>query len=314
MIAYPTALQSHPHWVCWRLEPRQDKPTKVPINPRTGANASTTDPATWGTFAAAIARMRRDGYPGVGFVFAVSDPFFGVDLDACIDAATGTLAPWAGDIINRLDTYTAFSQSGLGVHIVGRGTLPLGRRRKGHIEMYDTGRFFALTGQHVPWTPLTIEARQEALDALHRDLFPPAASPHHAPLAPSPPLVSITDAALLDKMFTAKNGAAVQRLWNGDVSGYTSASEADLALCSHLAFWCGGDTARIDALFRQSGLCRERKWQRQDYRARTISKALERGGFYDPTSPRRDFVDPWLGPRRSWCGVPVDYEIVGGAR
>jgi hypothetical protein len=40
-----------------------------------------------------------------------------------------------------------------------------------------------------------------------------------------------------------------------------------------LAFWIGEDAARIDALFRQSGLYRE-KWERKDYRNRTITEAL----------------------------------------
>jgi len=40
-----------------------------------------------------------------------------------------------------------------------------------------------------------------------------------------------------------------------------------------LAFWTGGDASRIDSLFRQSGLYRE-KWDRKNYRNRTITEAL----------------------------------------
>jgi len=40
-----------------------------------------------------------------------------------------------------------------------------------------------------------------------------------------------------------------------------------------LAFWTGGDATRIESLFRQSGLYRK-KWDRQDYRNRTITEAL----------------------------------------
>jgi putative DNA primase/helicase len=40
-----------------------------------------------------------------------------------------------------------------------------------------------------------------------------------------------------------------------------------------LAFWTGGDPARIDTLFRQSGLYRK-KWDRKDYRDKTITEAL----------------------------------------
>ena len=40
-----------------------------------------------------------------------------------------------------------------------------------------------------------------------------------------------------------------------------------------LAFWTGGDASKIDSLFRQSGLHRK-KWDRADYRNRTIAEAL----------------------------------------
>ncbi|MFQ7644172.1 hypothetical protein, partial [Ruthenibacterium lactatiformans] len=41
-----------------------------------------------------------------------------------------------------------------------------------------------------------------------------------------------------------------------------SHSEADIALCNALAWWTNCDAARVDRLFRQSGLMRE-KWDRQ---------------------------------------------------
>ncbi len=51
-------------------------------------------------------------------------------------------------------------------------------------------------------------------------------------------------------------------------------------MCSLLAFWSGPEPERIDALFRQSKLYRD-KWERADYRDRTIQKALEgRTEFY----------------------------------
>jgi putative DNA primase/helicase len=56
---------------------------------------------------------------------------------------------------------------------------------------------------------------------------------------------------------------------------YPSQSEADEALCCELAFWTGRDTARIDFLFRQSGLYRQ-KWERSDYRGDTLARAMAR--------------------------------------
>jgi putative DNA primase/helicase len=75
----------------------------------------------------------------------------------------------------------------------------------------------------------------------------------------------------------ARKGAKFGALWRGDVSRYASHSEADLALCNLLAFWTQGDAARIDRLFRQSGLMRG-KWNvargAETYGARTIAYAL----------------------------------------
>jgi putative DNA primase/helicase len=74
----------------------------------------------------------------------------------------------------------------------------------------------------------------------------------------------------------AKDGAKFRALWNGDTSGYPSQSEADLALCRLLAFWCGNDPARIERLFSQSALGQREKWQtRADYRHETIQTALQ---------------------------------------
>ena len=86
--------------------------------------------------------------------------------------------------------------------------------------------------------------------------------------------LSISDAELLEKMKQAKNGAEFTALWSGDISGYPSHSEADLALCNKLAFWTGRNAEQIDRLFRQSGLMRP-KWNRQDYRTDTIERAIK---------------------------------------
>ena len=73
---------------------------------------------------------------------------------------------------------------------------------------------------------------------------------------------------MLRVAFGAKHGAALRRLWGGDRTGYASDSEADLALCSMLAFYFP-DPAALDAAFRRSGLYRD-KWDRKDYRDATV--------------------------------------------
>ena len=85
-----------------------------------------------------------------------------------------------------------------------------------------------------------------------------------------------SDYDLLEKIFASRRDGEIRALFNGDISGYGSHSKADLALCSYLVYWTSGDFSRVDSLFRQSGLIRD-KWDKsikgQTYGAITISKA-----------------------------------------
>jgi primase-polymerase (primpol)-like protein len=266
----PADLRKLRQWVVWRREVRDGKETKVPYRPgNPNRRASTTDPTTWGTFGQALAAVDRGQGDGIGFVFSAEDPFCGIDLDDCC-SETGELNAAATAIVEDLDSYTELPPSRTGVHVIVRARLEGERCRRGPVEIYDSGRYFTITGARLPGVPYTPMPSQRELDELLAKLFPPAVS---LPRAPGPRAVPEDDRDLLERVFAAKNGADVERLFNGDASGYGSRSEADLALVSHLAFWTDGDPDRIDALFRRSGLMRE-KWERLDYRQRTIAKAL----------------------------------------
>ena len=67
----PTELALTPQWVSWSgIVGQNGKMSKIPINPQTGRNAKTNDPATWGTFEEAIDFSRKHDLPGIGFVFS----------------------------------------------------------------------------------------------------------------------------------------------------------------------------------------------------------------------------------------------------
>ena len=99
----------------------------------------------------------------------------------------------------------------------------------------------------------------------------------------------LTDDELLERAFAARNGFKIFSLWNGDIAGYESQSEADQALCNYLAFWTGCNEQRIDSLFRQSGLYRP-KWDEKHgadtYGNTTIAKAVE--GCRETYTPGKD--------------------------
>ena len=139
----------------------------------------------------------------------------------------------------------------------------------------DRDRYFTITGAHVAGTPQTIEERTRELAALHRQVFgAPACSTPRRPAYAAP---DVDDARLLELTHAVRNGPRFAALWAGDTSAYGSHSEADLALCNALAFWTRGDHARVDRLFRQSGLFRP-KWDAGrgggTYGERTIALAV----------------------------------------
>lgn len=295
----PTELLDLAQWVVWKFEqrPGEKKPTKILYNPATGQRADSTDPRTWATFADASNAYERGDYAGLGFVVTDDDPYVGVDLDGCI--VDGGLTDNANRWLLLLDSYTEITPSGVGVRVWVRGKKPGGRCKNAKlgVEIYETERFFTVTGNRLMNMPTTINDRQSELEALYNEVFPPnPTNDKHREKADnvSSAVLSMDDQELINRMLRKPK---VQALWDGDMSAYADDhSSADLALCNELAFYTNGDIDRIDRLFRQSGLYRD-KWERQDYRDRTINKAIEScTGYYDPVNYRSNgAVDTAIG-------------------
>lgn len=255
---------------------------------------------TWADFETAHTYAKSGDAAGLGFVFTDTDPFVGVDLDDCRVPETETTLDWAEEIIETLESYAEVSPSGTGYHILVRGELPGDRNRKGSVELYETARFFTVTGDHVDGTPAEIRERQNELEAVHAEhIAPESKALNERSEQPTPTgSVDLEDEQLLSKARNAKNGEKFSRLWGGSTSGYESQSEADMALCSLLAFWTGGDAKRMDRLFRESGLMRQ-KWDEvhfgdgSTYGEKTVERAIAgTSEFYDPSSVvKEDAVD-----------------------
>lgn len=297
---FPASLQQRDQWVLWRLEQRGDKTTKIPYQP-SGAHARSTDPATWSDFATAQQAFINDAsFSGIGFVFSKDDPFVGIDLDKCRDPDTGEVEPWATAVLVRFDSYAELSPSGKGFHIIGQGKLPPNGRRKAQIEMYDSGRYFTVTGERWEQAPTEAADIQPSLTAFHLDVFgepkklpgkkaqraanDPTMAQH---LPPGPPPQG--DQAVLAAILASPDAAARAQFQAGNwqASGYPSQSEADLAWAGMLARYAGPQPEQIDRLFRASAMFRP-KWDEQrgaqTYGEMTIAKALEGLASSDATS------------------------------
>src|SRR5947207_12734032 len=162
-------LLPYSQFVVWKYTLEQRKLKKRPFNPRTNVPARTNDPMTWTSIEPALKALATGRYNGIGFVFSERDPFTGTDLDACV-SKDGTIAAWAQEIITSLSSYTEYSPSKLGVHILTQATLPGAGRKTGNIEMYSQERYFTHTVDHIPGTPTTIEHREAEQARLYTSL------------------------------------------------------------------------------------------------------------------------------------------------
>lgn len=281
----PDELKRCPQWVCWQSEPDPKSHSgikKTPINPRTGGKAMSNNPDTWCDFKTAVRASRN--YSGIGFMFSGSG-YFGVDLDDCFPEIEGYLRGeknFVSDFVDGLGSYTELSQSCHGLHIICRGSLPEGKRRKDKFEMYDKGRYFIMTGNPLdPDNVKPIVDCTKSIKSLHEkylssDKFKKSTSALKFNVPELPINMAVSE--ILKKAFASKNGEKFRNLYKGDFSDYPSQSEADLAFCNMLAFWCGRDISKMDDIFRQSGLMRD-KWDRKQsgstYGKLMLKKAAE---------------------------------------
>lgn len=173
--AIPDELRALRQWVVWTL------PKKIPHSPETLEPASSTDPKTWSNYETALACLDQNGdrFAGIGFCFTDKDPYCGIDLDDCLEEG-GIPYTRAWRMIERFRTYSEISPSGRGVKMIVKASKPGPKCKSafrwdesdGQIEMYDTGRYFTITGNALPDTPAKIEERQDEVEALYRQLWP----------------------------------------------------------------------------------------------------------------------------------------------
>lgn len=262
----PEDLKNRPQWVVW-------KDDKKPYDPKSGEPAKVNDATSWSSFEQAVQASAQ--YEGIGFVFTLDDPYAGIDFDHCL--SNGAIeSPFVRNWVDRLDSYTEVSASGTGLHVIVEGTLGESQKQDG-VETYDERRYFTFTGD-VFENRSTIEDRS-------REILQLQAAVRECDAIPKSPRIH-SDLSIdqrLSAAFRAKNGDAIKRLFEGETSEHNDdESAADLALCNYLAFYSDGDAQILEEMFSQSTRAQRAKWDRADYRNRTIKEALKgTTEFYD---------------------------------
>jgi primase-polymerase (primpol)-like protein len=149
----PPTLKSIPQWVLWKNVVTEQYPRgkKIPLCDKgtfTDAGSS-TDPATWGNYENTLSAMDKFKTSGIGFVLTKPAGIFCVDIDQCV--GDGGISEFGLEVLKTFKdkTYVELSYHNDGLHIMGKGNLPIdekGGERKG-IEIYDAGRYIAITGK-----------------------------------------------------------------------------------------------------------------------------------------------------------------------
>lgn len=250
----PQELLECPQWVCHKA--------KVPKNPLTGRNL-TGGLDHWGTsFDRARKALEKYKLDGLGFVFRSDGPYCGIDLDHCV--INGSISDDAKAIIDVCNSYSEYSPSKTGVHIIVRNTSRTKVSvKKAGVEAYSCDKYFTVSGFGINGEQVNDVNVPELLDSY---------------FTKSGAFVVNKVTSIVKQISESGNGDKFLQLWHGNWrEEYNSQSEADMALCSILAFWTE-NKEQVDQLFRISKLFRE-KWDRsvgggKTYGQLTIEKVM----------------------------------------
>ncbi|MGJ6140255.1 phage/plasmid primase, P4 family [Listeria monocytogenes] len=286
----PDELKKLKQWCAFQLvwDEERGKNKKIPMNANDGSYGNSVDERTWADFETALDSLEKYQFDGLGFYF--KKPYFGVDIDDIKDEIEdylyGNTENIAGEFIQTLSSYTEYSVSGTGIHIIAKGSFPEGGRRKGNIEMYPDGRFFVMTGQVIDNYRQVNEATS-AIKILHEKYIGKTENTSLTKHQNSSN--NLSESEILEKAYNSKNGPYFKTLYEGNWEAYyASQSDADLAFANMLAFWTAADYDKMDVIFRDSGLMRD-KWDQKrgqnTYGQITLGKAIS--GCSEIYSPKQ---------------------------
>ena len=291
-------LEAYPRWVAARTRPDPNRPGKTikePLDWRTGHLCNPLDPANQTTYA----NVKASGYL-VGFVFTAADRFFLHDIDGAWDGTAWSAT--AQEICNLFpEAAVEVSQSGTGLHIIGRYTGPAPTHSKKNValglELYTDKRFMLLGRPEGARGSAAADCTIALAGLVNRYFTPTPTAAEVQGWTDGPQegggltddddelIVIMRGMCSTAAMFGSK--ASFNDLYTANADALAIAfpdnssqqrpydeSSADLALANHLAFGTAKDCERIERLMWRSELRRD-KWDRPDYLKRTILKACQ---------------------------------------
>ena len=289
----PEEMKQFPHWVVATAN-------KLPINPASGYGAKSNDPSTWSSFDVCLSYLKENygkevsignqmsSIEGLGFMFQKETGLVGIDIDHCLDANGNIVDERVKAILDANDAYAEVSKSCSGIHIISRGQKNFSSNKM-HLtdeivlEVYDSARYFFITGNLLSAEKAKITDGQALLDYIGKEFFSSSnekssniATPIEASNEPA-----VISAEVMDRLeYNLNSDEYFNRRWNGERFKGDESSDDMSLLCSlaHVTH----DRETIKALFINSPYfdskddAHKRKViVREDYIIRSINKAIE---------------------------------------
>ena len=190
----PNELRALKQWGLFQKiwQPERNKYTKIPHNALDGGAGRTNDPSTWTDYQTALKALQTYKMDGLAFYFA--NGYVGLDIDHIGDeleryAAQDYQQNEVQDVLTMTKSYVEISLSGKGIHAIFKGKIPGDRRRKGNVEMYESGRFFALTGKTIgPYSDRINTPQPQVMKLIYKHYFGESnviKLPNQAPIRPN---------------------------------------------------------------------------------------------------------------------------------
>jgi len=184
--SYPADCRDRDQWLTWKPTDNDRKVPRAPYAypdwPERYVNAQ--NPAVWTDFETAQDWVEKlsAGF-ALAYVIRNRDEYLDenlvvVDYDDARDLETGAIHPLVHEHLQTVGSYADVSPSGTGVHILCCGQLPddvatVADDLPAHdafpdasIEVYDSARFVAMSGQHLVGTPTETQPAQMFIDDL----------------------------------------------------------------------------------------------------------------------------------------------------
>lgn len=256
------------------------------------------DMCSWTDFETACNAVDKWGCDGIGVNAIKHLNLFILDLDRVKDSE-GNLSSIATEFISTLQTYTEYSPSGTGIHMLGYADIDENRAiRRDNIELYSAKHFITLTGNLVENIPVKVCSKKSATPAINalikKYLYSTTNKNEHFINSSENKEDSVNQLGFDNDTIRKKCSAMFEikknqysnlnlfdeLYYNGNWSAFfSSQSEADLFLVGRLKFFTTSKT-QVDTLFRESALMRP-KWDQNvssgmTYGMKTINYCFEK--------------------------------------